>query len=237
MRRAYRQLAPDGCGGLARGLDSGIPRRAVRLARLHVIVGTQHDLPARVPFPRHARHGFKVSGIEGHQHGEARGQAQTCARCVALGNQQRPVLPTVLCRNGEMPARRLATGQEALGTVLGNELERLRGARRIQHGNYQPPVLCLSQPEGGNLLAHKIEVGIRCGVCGLPELPGKFSGLGVPFGLLPAGGFLGFGNAGFQGFTFGGGHVGIGNAAPCALVARAPVPPPDGGRSVQKRLE
>ena len=77
---------------------------------------------------------------------------------------------------------------------------------------------------------------IRCGVCGLPVLPGKFGGLGVPFCLFLAGGFLGFGNAGFQGFTFGGGHVGIGNAAPCTLVARAPVLPPDGGRSVQKTL-
>ena len=230
-----RQLAPDGCCGLARGLGSGIPRRAVRLARLHVIVGTQHDLPARVPFPRHARHGFKVSGIEGHQHGEARGQAQTCARCVALGNQQRPIFPTVLCRNGEMPARRLAARHKPFLPLPSDELEGLGLAGCVQNGNHKPPPR-QPQPEGGNFLACKVGVGIRRGGCGSPELPGKFGGLGVPFGLFLAGGFLGFGNAGFQGFTFGGGHVGIGNAAPCPFFTSTPILPPEGGRSVQKRL-
>ena len=236
MCRAYRQLPADGCSGLARGLDSRIPRCAVRFARLAVIVGAQDDFPVGALLPRHARHGEQVSGIEGHQHGVARREMEGRARGVALGNQQRPVFGAVPCRNGEVPARRPAPGQEPLGTVPGNELEGLNGARRIQHGNHQPPVLRLSQPEGGNLFACKVRVGIRCGVCGLPELPGKFSGLGVPFCLFLTGGFLGFGNTGFQGFTLGGGHVLAGYAAPRPLVACPPVLPPEGSRGVQKRL-
>ncbi len=82
-----------------------------------------------------------------------------------------------------MPARRLAPGQEPLEAFAGDELEGLRSARRIQHGNHQPPVLRLSQPEGGNFLACKVRVGIRCGMCGLPELPGKFGGGHVLAGL------------------------------------------------------
>ena len=57
-------------------------------------------------------------------------------------------------------------------------------------------------------------MGIRCGGCGLPEPPGKLGGLAPTFGLFLGGGFLGFGNAGFQGFTLGGGHVLAGDAAP-----------------------
>ena len=76
-------------------------------------------------------------------------------------------------------------------------------------------------------------MGIRCGVCGLPELPGKF---GVPFRLFLAGGFLGFGNAGFQGFAFGGGHILAGLPAPCTFITCAPVLPPDRSRSIEERL-
>ena len=57
-------------------------------------------------------------------------------------------------------------------------------------------------------------MGIRGGVCGLLEPPGKLGGLGPTPGLFLGGGFLGFGNAGFQGFTLGGGHVLAGYAAP-----------------------
>ena len=137
-----------------------------------------------------------------------------CDRGVAFGNQQRPAFGAVPCRKREVPARRPAAGQKPFLTVGINKLEGLRGARRIQHGNHQPPVLRLSQPEGGNLFACKVGVGIRCGMCGLPELPGKLGGLGVPFGLFLGGGFLGLGNAGFQGFTLGGGHVLAGLPAP-----------------------
>ena len=214
MCRANRQLPADGCGGLGCGLFTRIPRHAVRLARLHVIVGAQDDFPVGVLLPRHARHGEQVSGIEGHQHGIARSEMEGCARGVAFGNQQRPVFGAVPCRKREVPARRPAAGQEPFLTVGINKLEGLRGASRIQHGNHQPPVLRLFQPEGGNLFACKVGVGIRCGMCGLPELPGKLGGLGVPFGLFLGGGFLGFGNAGFQGFTLGGGHVLAGLPAP-----------------------
>ena len=59
---ANRQLPADGCSGLARGLDSRIPRCAVRFARLAVIVGAQDDFPVGALLPRHApprRAGFR----------------------------------------------------------------------------------------------------------------------------------------------------------------------------------
>ena len=115
MRRADGQLAAHGL----RRLRCRLHARIGPVVGAHVVVRAQDDLPVGIPFPRHAGHGFEVPGIEGHKAGMARGKMQTGGCGVALGNQQRPVVATVLCRDGKVAARRFAALEKELVLTAG----------------------------------------------------------------------------------------------------------------------
>ena len=159
-------------------------------------------------------HGLEVSGVKGYQHRRTRCHVQTCARGVALGNKQRPILGTVPCRNRKKAARRLATRQEQLAAVIGNELQGLRLTIFIQHRDNQPPVTRQPQAERRHFLPLQVGVFVRCGGTPRPYPFGCFGGPRLVFRPLFGGGFLGFGNTPFQDLLFGGGHGLVGLRAP-----------------------
>ena len=165
---------------------------------------------------------------------------QTGRRGVAFGNEQWAVLGSVFGRNGEEAAGCFASLEKELVRTFGklvrqDELQALDFAGRVQHGNNKPSVLCLPQADGRDFLSFQIGMVVPGGSGAVPDTRGQFGGSS------PAALLFGFvvrfdgPDAFMQGSALGGGQFLFRPVCPRSLIAGAPVLPPEGSRSIQKR--
>lgn len=241
MGRADSQLAIYSSRRSGSCFLAGIPRRSIGFDGFTVVVRAKHDFPIRIPGTGCAGYGFQITGIEGDQHGVPCSQIQACPCGVAFGNKQRAVLGVALRRNGEEAAGRFAALEKEFvrplgGLVRQDELQALYLAGLIQNRDNKPSVLRLSQADGRDFLSLQIRMIVPGGSETVPDVRGQLCGC-LPATIL-LGLCVGFGGgkALVQSLALGGAEFPFRLGRPCSLFAGAPVLPPDGGRSVQKRL-
>ena len=145
------------------------------------------------------------------------------------------------CGNGEEAAGRFAALEKELvrplgGLVRQNKLKALYLAGLIQNRDNKSSVLRLSQTDGRNFLSFQIGMVVPGSSGTVPDARGQLCGC------LPAAFLLGLcvgfggGKALVQSLALSGAEFLFRLGRPCSLIAGAPVLPPDGSRSVQKRL-
>ena len=235
MNRADGQLAAHGLSRQRGHLLAGIP------LCLRVVIGTEDDFTLCIPLSGHDGHGFQIPGVEGHKTCITGRQMKTDRCSIPLGNQQGTVFLPVFGGKGKEASRRASSLEKELVRTLGSlfrqdELQTLYPAGLVQNRDNQTPVFCPAQSDGRDSLPLQVGMVVP-GVSGtVPDARGQFGG-GLPAAVL-----LGFlvrfdgPDAFTQGIPFGGGQFFFWLVCPCTFIAGAPVFPPDGGRSIQKRL-
>lgn len=239
--RADGQLCTNGLSGFGSRLHAGVPCLAL-LHGLAIVVSAEDDLPVGILVPGHAGHGLKVSRIEGHKAGVARGKVQACGGGVSFRYEQGAILGAVLCRNGEVAARRFAALQKELvrpvsGLFRQDALQAHQRAGSIQHRQQQLyNALTLPLPDATksrDTFPLQVRVCIRCTSRSFPDGPGQLGRRGPACGLFFFGSFPGSGDAFPQGLAFGRGQVFGRSGRPRSFITGDPVLPPAAGRIIQ----
>ena len=239
--RADSQLAADGLCGFGGRLHTGVPCLAV-LHGLAIVVSAEDNLPVGILVTSHAGHGFEVPGVEGHKAGVARGKVQACGGGIAFRYEQRTVLASVLCRDGEATARRLTACEKDLvrplsGLFRQDALQAHQLAGSIQNGQQQfhhaPPLPLSDSAEDWDMFALQIGVVVRSGHGFFPDILGLFGSIGPTSGLLCFGILAGSGDAFPQGLAFGRCEVFVRGSRAGPFITAAPVLPPAAGRGIQ----
>ena len=172
----------------------------------------------------------------------ARGKVQACGGGVSFRYEQGAVLGSVLCRNGEIAARRFATLQKELvrpvsGLVRQDALQAHQRAGSIQHRQQQLyNALTFPLPDATksrDTFPLQVRVCIRCTSRSFPDGPGQLGRRGPARGLFFFGSFPGSGDAFPQGLALGRGQVFGRSGRPRSFITGDPVPPPAAGRIIQ----
>ena len=235
MSRTDGQLATHGLRSSGSRFLAGIP------LCLRVVIGTEDDFTLCIPLSGHDGHGFQIPGVEGHKTGITGRQMKTGRRGISFGNQEGAVFLPVSGGKGKEASPRASSPEKELVRPFGrffrqDELQTLYSAGLVQDRHNQTPIFCSAQSDGRDSLPLQVGMVVP-GVSGtVPDARGQFGG-GLPAAVL-----LGFlvrfdgPNAFTQGIPFGCGQFFFWLVCPCTFIAGAPVFPPDGGRSIQKRL-